>query len=201
MQALHALYFRSIVGIAVLVLLACDSPCNKRLIFETPEQSSYVLPYPVDTSHYLSQTYCSNWGHSGRLAYDFKMRLGEVITASRGGTVVETKAHYSDRDHTPGHNNRVLVKHSDGSIAWYAHLQESSIFVSVGDSIGPGDTLGLCGQSGRSGNILHLHFEVFASRPYDYSDAIPITFRNISNSQQPGTALKTGIPYIALVYQ
>jgi murein DD-endopeptidase MepM/ murein hydrolase activator NlpD len=84
--------------------------------------------------------------HSGdrRYAYDFRMPVGSLITAARGGTVVVVVDHYSDADHEFGHENLT------GSL------------VDVGDVVRHGDPLGIVGTSGSIGRDLvpHLHFEV-----------------------------------------
>jgi len=61
----------------------------------------------------------------------------------------------------------------------FDQLKEQSVCVSVGDTIDYGEIIGLCGTSGRSGNVPHLHFEVFDKIKYDYADAIPISFNNL----------------------
>lgn len=188
------------IGLFVaLGFIGCNSNCDS-LVFQPPEESAYILPYPAGQICELSLTYCSPRGHRNRLAYDIKMDIGQVVTTSRPGTVIEIKNNFSDSDHKPGHNNRVVIKHDDGSLAWYAHLQQHSVIINMGESLNYGDTLARCGQSGRSGKIPHLHFEVFSSRLYDYSDAIPITFSNIENPPDHKKALPIGVPFKALTY-
>jgi len=188
-----------LVLILSLGIVNCNSPCAE-LTFQAPENSPYILPYPIGQVCELSQSYCSPWGHKNRLAYDIKMDIGQVITASRPGVVIETKNAFPDTDHQPGHNNRVVIKHVDGSLAWYAHLQQKNVYVNVGETLSYGDTLGKCGQSGRSGAIPHLHFEVFAARLYDYTDALPVSFSNIEGFEKYVGVLDTRIPLKALPY-
>lgn len=186
----------------ILVLLSCNlgSKCHDRIVFPPQETSPYVLPYPVGTSSEIFQAYCNKKGHRGRLAYDFMFPIGAPITASRGGKVVVSIEKYRDDDHTPGHNNRVAIRHADSTIAWYAHLQRNSVVVEAGDVVQAGDTLGLCGLSGRSGKVPHLHFEVFKTDLYDYDDAVPISFRNFSGTAYGSGMLIPGNAYLALPY-
>ncbi|MCP5061384.1 MAG: M23 family metallopeptidase [Ignavibacteriae bacterium] len=144
--------------------------------------SQFILPYPPAKAYKLFQGYCNNKGHRDRIAYDFYIPMGEEISCSRNGIVIEQVNKYLDTDNKAGHNNRVLVKHEDGTIAWYAHFQHESIIVNFGDSVYYGQVLGLSGTSGRSGSVPHVHFEVFQSKKYVYSDAIPISFRNIKGN-------------------
>jgi len=71
---------------AVLVLVTCggDEPtdpiisvnqCLDRAHFGAPENSPYVLPYPVDSVYSVLQTYCGRGSHQEQLAYDFLLAL------------------------------------------------------------------------------------------------------------------------------
>ena len=128
----------------------------------------------------VSQSYCNpRGGHRNRIAVDFMMPMGAWITASRGGEVVEVVESYEDGDFRRGHNNRILIRHEDGSLAWYAHLQKDSVVVEAGELVDAGRPIARCGNTGNTGNLPHLHFEVFGSSAYYYPDAIPIAFRNV----------------------
>jgi murein DD-endopeptidase MepM/ murein hydrolase activator NlpD len=128
------------------------------------------------------------------------MPFGAEVTSSRKGVVIEIKNNFEDDDNRAGHNNRVVIQHKDGSIAWYAHLKKQSVCVSVGDTVDYGAIIGLCGTSGRSGNVPHLHFEVFKKYKYDYADAIPISFNNLRGNIDHKGALINNERYEALPY-
>ena len=173
---------RTVAAVSLVAGMACLAGCQpncKDLEFPAPENSSYVLPYPAGESYLVSQSYCNpRGGHRNRIAFDFKMPMGARITASRAGEVVEVVEHYEDGDLRRGHNNRILIKHEDGSLAWYAHLQQQSVLVEVGDRVVAGQPIGACGNTGHTGNLPHLHFEVFRRQAYVYSDAVAVSFRN-----------------------
>jgi len=75
---------------------------------------------------------------------------GRVIVAADGGTVALA-------GWNGGYGKCVIVDHGGGMATLYAH--QSQINVSVGQEVGQGDTLGLCGSTGYSTGP-HLHFEV-----------------------------------------
>ena len=197
------IYYTFLIILIILSSLLTES-CNSRcddLIFSDPSSSPYVLPYAVGKSYSLYQGYCRIPGHRNRLAYDFAMPIGTEVTSARSGVVVEIKNDFEDNDNRAGHNNRVVIQHNDGSLAWYAHLKKHSVNVSLGDTVEYGDRIGLCGTSGRSGNTPHLHFEVFSKYKYDYSDAIPISFYNLSGKMDHKGALIENERYEALPYE
>ena len=128
------------------------------------------------------------------------MPIGAEIINSRRGVVIEIQEDFEDDDNRAGHNNRVVIQHKDDSIAWYGHLKKQSVCVSLGDTVDYGELIGLCGTSGRSGNVPHLHFEVFRKIKYDYEDAIPISFNNLSGTIDEKGALIKNEKYEALIY-
>lgn len=187
------------VALASAALLSGCQPNCSGVAFPAPEDSPYLLPYPEGEAHLLSQSVCNALGgHRNRLAYDFAMPMGAPITASRAGEVIEVVGRYRDGDLTRGHNNRILVRHEDGTIAWYGHLQHGSILVQAGDLVRRGQPIAGCGNTGNTGNLPHLHLEIFGSRPYAYDDAIPVSFRNAEGPLRKNGALAAGATYTAL---
>jgi murein DD-endopeptidase len=55
--------------------------------------------------------------------------------------------------------NHVILDIGGGHFAFYAHLQPGSIRVKLGDKVGPGQVIGLVGNSGNSTEP-HLHFHI-----------------------------------------
>jgi murein DD-endopeptidase MepM/ murein hydrolase activator NlpD len=168
---------------AVLLLSACGEaqpPCTGY-----PEQqgSPYVLPWPAGQEFQVLTGNCREEypTHSGerRYAYDFRMPVGTVVTAARGGRVVVVVEEFSDDDHQFGHENLVIVSHDDGTFALYFHLARAGSLVDAGSTVRTGDPIGLAGTSGSIGRDLipHLHFEV-ASQTRPTVRSLPVTFRN-----------------------
>ena len=81
---------------------------------------------------------------------------GEVVTVRDGlpdnpPGQVDTKENWG---------NHVVIRAADGSHIWLAHLRQGSVSVAVGNWVRVGDTLGACGNSGRSPQPhLHLHVQ------------------------------------------
>ncbi len=103
------------------------------------------------------------WGsfHKG---IDIGAGYGTAVGAAAAGQVVLATA-------GGGYGNYVIVRHADGLETLYAHL--SAIYVSLGQYVGQGETLGAVGCTGWcTGN--HLHFEVHVgSTPVDPMGYLP----------------------------
>ncbi len=147
------------------------SSCGVQHHFFTQQQyqndSSYVysLPYPKGTNHFIIQGYNSLFSHKGRLAIDFKMKKGSPVAAARGGVVIRAEQSFTKGGTSKkylGKANQVIIKHSDGSFASYAHLQHNGVLVKVGDSVKQGHIIARAGSTGYSATP-HLHFIVWGS--------------------------------------
>ena len=89
------------------------------------------------------------WWHPG---IDLPNRSAPPVVASDGGVV--TVAGWPDNY---GYGNRVIVDHGNGYSTLYAHL--SNVYVSAGQRVSRGQTIGQMGSTGRSTGT-HLHFEL-----------------------------------------
>ena len=95
--------------------------------------------------------------------YKMDHRQVEIVAAAPGTIVLRLDGNF-DRscNFTTGSGtwNAVFVRHNDGSVAWYGHMQNGSLTSKdVGETVERGEFLGVVGSSGRS-SIAHLHFEV-----------------------------------------
>jgi murein DD-endopeptidase MepM/ murein hydrolase activator NlpD len=120
---------------------------------------------------------CGNTTHAEgtelEYAYDFEMPTGTPVRAARDGIVLLVEDTYREGNRTRGHENYVVVRHDDDSLAAYAHLTTGGVLVSVGRRVGRGEVIGLSGGTGT--NVPHLHFHV--QQP-GASRTMPVTFRN-----------------------
>ena len=122
---------------------------------------------------------------------------GKTILAPAVGTVIEAVNDLPDNkpgqetDAKNAAGNHVVLDIGNGEYLLLAHLQKGSVRVKVGDSVKPGDALGLCGNSGNTSEPhLHLHLQ---DRPKLFGDAIglPVTF---SDYTADGKKIASGSP-------
>ncbi|WP_306189784.1 MULTISPECIES: M23 family metallopeptidase [unclassified Streptomyces] len=131
---------------------------RKRLnAFVPPISGSYV-----STGYKAGGSLWSSGSHTG---IDFHAASGTSVHAVGVGTVVET-------GWGGAYGNQIVIRMADGMYTQYGHL--SSIGVSVGQKVVPGQQIGL---SGATGNVTgpHLHFEARTTPDYG-SDIDPVAY-------------------------
>ncbi|GAA4918758.1 murein DD-endopeptidase MepM/ murein hydrolase activator NlpD [Stackebrandtia albiflava] len=133
---------------------------------------SHRVPFPCGQT-WSGQT---RTNHSPLRAVDFNRTndQGDAVTASAPGTVV----HRGSMSGT-SYGNLVVIRHSDGTATYYAHL--SGFAVSNGQSVNRGQTIGYVGGTGfpntPGGFGAHLHYE---QRTSYGGSAVSIRFNNAS---------------------
>ncbi|WP_053848482.1 M23 family metallopeptidase [Streptomyces sp. NRRL B-24085] len=132
---------------------------------ERKRLNAFVAPI---SGSYVSTGYKSGgsiWSSGSHTGVDFHAASGTSVHAVGRGTVVEAGWGGS-------YGNNVVIRMADGTYTQYGHL--SSIGVSVGQSVTPGQQIGL---SGATGNVTgpHLHFEARTSPEYG-SDIDPVAY-------------------------
>ena len=143
---------------------------NMRAIPGTPagvaEPFAYGLPVP-EAGLRIDQADGGKSSHftpENRHALDFAAPMGTPVCAARNGLVMQIENDHADvplgqKPPQGARPNFVRVLHTDGSMALYAHLQQGSVAVQLGQTVGKGDRLGSVGNSGQS-TAPHLHFVV-----------------------------------------
>jgi murein DD-endopeptidase MepM/ murein hydrolase activator NlpD len=109
--------------------------------------STAKLQWPT-SGRRITQYY--RWRHSG---LDIDGDYSSPIYAAEAGMVVKAKA----SGYNGGYGKMVIIDHGNGLQTLYGHLNQ--LFVSLGDSVSRGQTIGMMGTTGRSTGT-HLHFEV-----------------------------------------
>ncbi|MEU1403808.1 M23 family metallopeptidase [Streptomyces sp. NPDC005728] len=131
---------------------------RKRLnAFVAPIAHSYV-----STGYKTGGSLWSSGSHTG---IDFHAASGTTVHAAGSGTVVST-------GWGGAYGNQIVIRMADGMYTQYGHL--SSIGVTVGQKVTPGQQIGL---SGATGNVTgpHLHFEARTTPEYG-SDVDPVAY-------------------------
>ena len=132
---------------------------------ERKRLNSFVAPI---SGSYISTGYQAGgaiWSSGSHTGIDFHAASGTTVHAVGSGTVVEA-------GWAGAYGNNVVIKMKDGSYTQYGHL--SSISVSVGQSVTPGERIGLSGATGNTTGP-HLHFEARTSPEYG-SDINPVAY-------------------------
>ncbi|MFK0293948.1 M23 family metallopeptidase [Streptomyces sp. NPDC090442] len=131
---------------------------RKRLnTFVAPVADSYV-----STAYKASSGLWSSGSHTG---IDFHAAYGTQVHAVGAGTVVEA-------GWGGAYGNNIVIRMNDGTYTQYGHL--SSIGVTVGQSVTPGQQIALSGNTGNTTGP-HLHFEARTGPDYG-SDIDPVAY-------------------------
>ncbi|MFJ6865419.1 M23 family metallopeptidase [Streptomyces termitum] len=125
--------------------------------FNLPVAGSYV-----STSYKASSSLWSSGSHSG---VDFHAAYGSTVVSVGSGTVVEA-------GWGGAYGNNIVIRMHDGTYTQYGHL--ASIGVYVGQTVEPGQRIGVSGSTGNSTGP-HLHFEARTTAEYG-SDINPVAY-------------------------
>ncbi|MFI0154406.1 M23 family metallopeptidase [Streptomyces lydicus] len=139
------------------VRAARDAERKRLNAFVAPITGSYV-----STGYQASSGLWSSGSHTG---IDFHAASGTSVHAVGAGTVVEA-------GWGGAYGNNIVIKMHDGTYTQYGHL--SSIGVSVGQTVTPGQQIGLSGATGNATGP-HLHFEARTTPDYG-SDIDPVAY-------------------------
>jgi murein DD-endopeptidase MepM/ murein hydrolase activator NlpD len=113
--------------------------------------SGFIWPVYGPISEYYGAPRGAGTYHTG-LDIDQTYNYGGPVAAAAAGQVVLASSGYGY-----GYGNYVVIRHDNGYETLYAHL--SAIYVSQGQYVSQGETIGAVGSSGYSTGP-HLHFEV-----------------------------------------
>lgn len=125
---------------------------NKKNVARGDEmkRNQWVIPvvgYRITARFGQGGGYWSSGRHTG---LDFAGPSGSTLVSVAAGTVTST-------GYEGAYGNRTIITLDDGTEIWYCH--QSSVQVSVGEQVAPGDVIG---ATGSTGNVTgpHLHMEV-----------------------------------------
>jgi murein DD-endopeptidase MepM/ murein hydrolase activator NlpD len=159
----------------------------------------YLLPFAPGGSFRVVQGQDGAFSHKGddRFAIDFGLPEGTPVFAARGGLVVLVRDGFDMGGPDSSLKlkvNEVFVRHSDGTLGEYVHLQKDGMKVKVGDTITAGQFIAHSGNTGYTQGP-HLHFMVFRAKNSKDRESFPIHFVTKEGS---GLTLKQGRRYTAV---
>ncbi|TXG35780.1 M23 family metallopeptidase [Seonamhaeicola maritimus] len=162
---------------------------HKSLI--NPDMSyRYRFPFKKGKKYEVSQSFNGKASHNdekSKYAIDFQLNIGESVHAARDGLVVKAIDWFTKQGGIELRNsaNKVVILHSDGTLATYAHLDYKGIFVKEGQKVEKGQKIAVSGLTGHTRGP-HLHFVVRKENDI----AIPVYFKGYE-----GEVLKKGKRY------
>ena len=184
----------AVIG-AVLAGAAGAGPPSTRI--DHDDSYAYRLPYGDQVSYSVLQAYGSRLSHRGSEYYtvDFGMPEGTLVYSAREGQVIAVEDRYdrscwvAECDHFA---NYVDIRHADGTVGRYFHLQQGSALVAPGQWVGRGVAIARSGDTGYA-NVPHLHFGVYRMSGEGEAQSIAVRF-----AVRGGQLLKprTGARYI-----
>lgn len=160
-------------SLLILLLLSCCGESFSQLTdeeimarktgrFQNDTSYVYSIPYKAGSRFLFIQGANSRMSHEKELSFDFKMRVGSVVCAARGGIVTAMRED-SDRGGLKpefmNDGNHIIIRHEDGSSAYYWHLKQNGAIVNTGDTVLQGQPIGYSGNTGYTA-FPHLHFQV-----------------------------------------
>lgn len=125
----------------------------KRARFGNPTESDCILPDPVGEACHLMQSYCvsgRSGANPGRPAYDWYRPIRRDVVAARRGWAVEMRDSNPDSGRGCAMESRVHIEHTDGSVAFYAHLMHQGVDVESGQRVGQGERIAASGNPGNT---------------------------------------------------
>jgi hypothetical protein len=179
--------------LAIFTPISASAPCSclgsyfweyGRMLTATPTAYSYLLPYrdgPYQVIQGAHGAFSHTIGTADAEAIDFAMPVGTKIYAARAGTVIAFRSDSMiggpDKKWT-SEANYVIIKHDDGTLAEYLHIQHNGVLVHLGDRVTTDQAIALSGNTGYTTEP-HLHFAVFTVQAGSTSRSLPIVFQRL----------------------
>lgn len=140
----------------------------------------YRLPYADEASWVVVQSWGSPLSHTGseHFTIDFAMPIGTPVHAAREGVVIGVEQVHERGCWSNGcarFANYVVIRHSDGTVGEYFHLNKDGVIVTEGDRVKRGQLIAFSGNTGYT-NSPHLHFGVYTTTADGRRRSIDIRF-------------------------
>jgi len=146
------------------------------------------LPYPVGKTYSVLQGNNASFSHNtkeSRYALDFKMNIGQEVSAVYDGVVVASIDKYTvggrDKRLEP-YGNYINIYHEKlGTYSTYFHLKPNGSIVKPGEKVKKNQIIGYSGHTGYSTEP-HLHFVYYKPDKDIGLISIPFVFKNGTKS-------------------
>jgi hypothetical protein len=147
----------------------------------------YKLPFPAGESTWVIQGNNSSLNHNNansnqKFSWDFRRPCGSPVLAARGGTV--TTLPIDTNDGMGGSNNQIAVVHTDGTVAYYLHIEKGSVplrLKTVPATVVAGEQIARVGSVGNS-LTGHVHFMVRQTTASN-APTIGVSFTDVSDDR------------------
>ena len=108
--------------------------------------------------NYVNGVAVGSTGHKGT---DYAAGKGSAIYAAADGVVEIVKYNYKvdSGGREIGYGNYIAIRHPDGKLSIYAHMNCWASGIKVGQKVSKGDVIGFVGNTGGSTGA-HLHYEI-----------------------------------------
>ncbi|MBM7456653.1 murein DD-endopeptidase MepM/ murein hydrolase activator NlpD [Oceanisphaera litoralis] len=179
---------RKVQKIAGSTLIPSKTVFNRSLPPSTLS-ATIDLASPVAGRYRVTQGFNGKFSHnkpSNRYALDIALPIGTPLYATRDGVVLVAVDHHVGgglKAKYRGKANHLRLRHADGTMTLYAHLQTGSLQVKKGDKVKAGQRVAASGHTGySSGPHLHLAVQVDhqgrrESIPFTLQGSYPIAGR------------------------
>ena len=126
-------------------------------------KEKYLIPIPVGMPPDIRPAPFHKTDACLRHCIDFALPPGTPILASRDGIVIVRESRFSKNftnTEDVDKGNGVILRHADGEISVYAHVQWRSVRVARGEFVRQGQEIAKSGQTGYA-TYPHLHFGIY----------------------------------------
>jgi murein DD-endopeptidase MepM/ murein hydrolase activator NlpD len=151
------------------------------------DSGAYFLPFERGTRTWVGQGNHGPFSHQDDFAIDFIVPEHTPITAAREGEVIALFVDQTENCWPRGDCrwNFVRIRHGDGTVATYGHLEHDGARVAVGQRVGRGAFIAYSGHTGYS-FMPHLHFEVAdPSEGRGLNNTIEVRFADVCDGGVP----------------
>jgi len=171
---------------------AVYAQCTTETVPVVTPPDGFYLPLECGKSCKIAQGNFGSFSHSGKSAYafDFSISLNTPMVAMADGTVayLYDKTGPGDPCYNGGDSscfpyaNYVVLKHGDGSLSTYKHLNK--VNVTLGQAVKRGTVLGLSGSTGYSTGP-HAHVMRMEDCGQYSCQSIPLEFVDVGGDHVP----------------